>query len=176
MPQKQPDPRQARVSAEENSAPHPKELKVDFDALKEIEQEEIATYQAEKKAHRRSQAEARHINEEKEEHKKRLNTLFLASIFPIVLMIGAMSYYFSATKIEVKEAYPLFIETVPFGADIQIMNIKPRYEVGIPLKPGDYQIRISKKGYQTQEFWIKMEHENKIIKRELVKVKKRKVY
>jgi len=48
--------------------------------------------------------------------------------------------------------------------------------MGIELKPDNYQIRISKKGYQTQTFWIKMEHENMFIKRELKAIKKRKVY
>ena len=87
-----------------------------------------------------------------------------------------MSYYFSATKVEVKETYPLFIETVPYDARIQIMNIMPKYQMGIELKPGDYDIRISKKGYETQRFMIKMKYENVIIKRELQKIKKRKVY
>jgi len=62
------------------------------------------------------------------------------------------------------------------GAKIQILNIKPKYKMGIELKPDNYQIRISKKGYQTQTFWIKMEHENMFIKRELKAIKKRKVY
>ena len=87
-----------------------------------------------------------------------------------------MSYYFSATEVKIKETYPLFIETVPYDAKIQIMNVIEKYEMGIELKPGEYDIRISKKGYTTQRFMIKMEHENIIIKRELVKIKKRKVY
>ncbi|WP_345976410.1 reverse transcriptase family protein [Sulfurimonas sp. HSL3-7] len=162
---------------EENSEDaSPKELKIDLDALKEIEQQESAHFQAEKKARRRRQEEQRQANEEKEEKKQRLNKLFLASILPLLILLGAMSYYFSATKIEIKEAYPLFIETVPFDAKIQIMNIKPAYKPGILLKPENYDIRISKKGYETQRFWIKMEHENKIVKRELKKVKVRKVY
>ena len=151
-------------------------MKVDLDALKEIEQQESAHFQAEKKARRRRQEEARQRNEEKEEKKQRLNRLFIASILPILILVGGMSYYFSATKIEIKEAYPLFIETVPFGAKIQIMNIKQPYVPGILLKPDNYDIRLSREGYETQRFWIKMEHENKIIKRELKKVKVRKVY
>ncbi len=163
-------------SEEKREEASSKELKIDLDALKEIEQQESARFQKEKKARHRMQEEERQLNEEKKEKKQRLSTLFLASILPILILVGGMSYYFSATKIEVKEAYPLFIETVPYGAKIQIMNIKPAYKPGILLKPENYDIRISKEGYETQRFWLRMELENKIIKRELKKVKVRKVY
>ncbi|MGB6018309.1 MAG: reverse transcriptase domain-containing protein, partial [Sulfurimonadaceae bacterium] len=167
---------QATATAVQEKDEHPKELHIDFDALKEIEQEDVASFQGEQKVRRRIKEETQHASEEKEEKKRSLIKLFLASILPIVLLIGVMSYYFSATEVEIKEAYPLFIETVPYDAKIQIMNITPKYEMGIELKPGDYDIRISKNGYEAQRFMIKMEHENIIIKRELKKIKKRKVY
>ena len=153
-----------------------KELNIDFDTLKEIEQEQVASFQDEKKAQRLKSEEIKEQSDKQEEKKQLLNKLFVASILPIVLIIGAMSYYFSATKVEVKETYPLFIETVPYDARIQIMNIIDKYKMGIELKPGEYDIRISKKGYTTQRFKIKMEHKNIIMKRELIKIKKRKVY
>lgn len=153
-----------------------KELVVDFDALKEIEQERAESFQKERIERRNINEERRYANEEQEKKKKSLNKLFIASILPILLLVGAMSYYFSATEVEIKNAYPLIIETVPYDAKIQIMNIIPKYTVGIELKPGDYDIRISKKGYETQRFTVKMEHKNIILKRELKKIKKRKVY
>ena len=164
------------TAAQEKQEERVKELNIDFDTLKEIEQEQVASFQDEKKAQRRKSEEVKQQSDEQDEKKQLLNKLFIASILPIVLLIGAMSYYFSATKVEVKETYPLFIETVPYDARIQIMNIIDKYKMGIELKPGEYDIRISKKGYTTQRFKIKMEHKNIIMKRELVKIKKRKVY
>ena len=165
-----------RLSQQATADERTQELHIDFDALKEIEQADVTSFQNEKKVQRRIREETQQANEEKEEKRQLHNKLFMASILPIVLLIGAMSYYFSATEVKIKETYPLFIETVPYDAKIQIMNVIEKYEMGIELKPGEYDIRISKKGYTTQRFKIKMEHENIIIKRELVKIKKRKVY
>jgi len=153
-----------------------KELNINFDALKEIEQEQVASFQDEKRAKRRKSEEIKQKSDEQEAKKQLLNKLFTASIIPIVLMIGMMSYYFSATEVKIKESYPLIIKTVPYDAKIQIMNIIDKYTMGIELKPGEYDIRISKKGYKTQRFKIQMKHENIIIERELKKIKKRKVY
>jgi hypothetical protein len=154
----------------------PKELNVDLDALKAIEMEDAANYENEKKKRRRIQEEARQEAEKQQEQKEGLSRLFFASAFSIIVVLAAITYYFSATKVEIKESYPLFIETVPFDAKIEILNIEPKYKLGILLKPGEYSIKISKKGYVTQRFLINMEHENKIIKRELLRPKKRKTY
>ncbi len=164
------------AASEEKTDEQLKALNVDFDTLKEIEQEEVASFQDEQKARRRQKEEILQAHEAKEEKKKALNKLFVASIFPILLLIGAMSYYFSATEIEVKSAYPLFIQTEPYDARVQIMNIIDKYEPGIELKPGEYDIQISKNGYETQRFTVKMEHEVITMKRELKAIKKRKVY
>jgi hypothetical protein len=161
------------AAADETKA---KELVVDFDALKEIAQEHVENYQKESMARRNIKEETRQANAAQVEKKRALSKRLLAGILPLLLLIGAVSYYYSATKIEVKSTYQLFIETVPYGAKIQILNIKPKYEMGIELKPDNYQIRISKNGYETQTFWIKMEQENVYIKRELKKIRKRKVY
>jgi len=160
----------------ENEPKRPKELNVDFDTLKEAEKEQVATFEDEKKARRRQKEKISFAAEEKEEKKKTLNKVFMASMLPIILIIAAMSYYFSSTEVTVKATYPLFVETEPYDARIQIMNIIDKYKMGIELKPGVYDIRISKKGYTTQRFKIEMKHENIIIKRELKKIKVRKVY
>ena len=171
-----PSPRAAAQATAEREPERPKELNIDFDALKEIEQEEVATFQSEKKAQRRISEDTKQKSVEKEEKKQVMNKVFMASMLPIILLLAAMSYYFSSTEVTIKATYPLFIETEPYDAKIQIMNIIDKYEMGIELKPGEYDIRISKKGYTTQRFMIKMEHENIIMKRELKKIKKRKVY
>jgi len=153
-----------------------KALAVDFDTLRAMSQEDIVRFEKEQKSRRRMQEMRHQTTAEQAEKNEKLNKLFVASILPILLVIAALSIYFSATKVEIKEAYPLFVETVPYDANIQIVNIEPKYEMGILLKPDSYLIRISKKGYMTQEFWIKMGNDTMVVKRELKAVKKRKVY
>ena len=48
------------------------------------------------------------------------------------------------------KTYPLTINTQPADAKVSITNIKPRYKDGILLKPGNYKIKVSKKGYKTK--------------------------
>jgi len=49
-----------------------------------------------------------------------------------------------------KVALPLKIIAEPSGAVIQIMNIKPKYYDGILLKPGHYDIKVSRDGYYSE--------------------------
>ncbi len=156
--------------------PKSKELVVDFDTLKESEQESVEKFQKERLSRRHMKEEKAQVEEEKEEKKRSLNKVFMWSILPIVIMIMVMSYYFGNTEVKIKPTYPLFVKATPYDARIQILNIKPRYTMGIELKPGKYDIRISKRGYKSQRFWITMKHEPVVIERELQKIKKRKVY
>ncbi len=171
-----PLPKAAPTSSQQKEDERLKELNVDFDALKENEQEQVAEFQEEKKEQRRKSEETKFKSEEQEQKKQVLNKIFAASILSIAVLLGVLSYYFSATEVRVRATNPLIIEIEPYDARIQIMNIIEKYKMGIELKPGEYDIRISKKGYTTQRFKIKMEHENIIIKRELQKIEKRKVY
>ncbi len=50
--------------------------------------------------------------------------------------------------------YSLIVRAYPSNARIQIMNIKPVYYDGIKLKKGRYDIRVSKSGYITENFYI----------------------
>ena len=50
--------------------------------------------------------------------------------------------------------YSLHIQTNPSDARVQIMNIKPKYYDGIKLKSGRYDIRVSRRGYHTENFYI----------------------
>ncbi len=167
---------QRSVISEANQSDDAKVLNVDFDALKEIEQVDVNTFQDVQKARRRQIEEIQQAKEQEVAKKRSLNKLFAASIVPIFVLIGVMSYYFSATKVEVKAAYPLIIQTEPYDARVQIMNIIDAYRPGIELKPGEYDIRISKEGYETQRFTVTMGHEVITMKRELKVIKKRKVY
>ena len=153
-----------------------KKQAVNFGTLKEIEQEEASSFEEVKKQHRREKEKIQFKQEREEVEKKALNRIFLASIAPIIFLIVAMSYYYANTELEIKSAYPLFVNVTPYDANIKIINYTPGYTMGVPLKPGTYEIQIEKKGYETQKFSITMEHEPVVISRELRKSYKRKIY
>ena len=64
--------------------------------------------------------------------------------------ISSDSSYSITLKKDVAK-YPLTIQVTPYDAKVQILNIKPKYYDGIQLEKGKYTIRVSKKGYFTQE-------------------------
>ena len=49
------------------------------------------------------------------------------------------------------EKYTLTINTNPYNAEVQIVNIMQKYHDGIELKKGNYEIKISKNGYITKD-------------------------
>ena len=167
---------QVKLTEVEEERVDVKEMIVDLEALKEIEQEQVEHFQKEIKERHHVKEEKRHHEEQETEKKRNLNKIFTYSLLPIVIVIGLMSYYFANTEVEIKTTYPLIVTPTPYDARIQILNIKPKYTMGIELKPGKYDIRISKRGYKSQRFWITMEHQPVIVERELKKIKKRKIY
>lgn len=164
--------RQSRPSASTSK----KEIAVDLETLKEIEQEDASSFEEEKKQHRKEKEQMQAKLEKEERQKKALNRIFLASILPIVFLIIAMSYYFAKTELEIKPSYPLFVNVTPYDAKIKIIDYQPGYKMGVNLEPGRYEIEIQKSGYVTQHFYITMEHEPVVVSRELKKVQKRKTY
>ena len=48
----------------------------------------------------------------------------------------------------------LFVNAEPTDCRIKILNIKPVFYQGISLKPGSYNIEVSKTGYKTLNKWI----------------------
>lgn len=48
----------------------------------------------------------------------------------------------------------LFVDTEPGDAVVRILNIQPRYERGMELEAGRYQIQVSAGGYETRTEWI----------------------
>ncbi len=53
-----------------------------------------------------------------------------------------------------KGLYSLEVTTIPTNTKVQIMNIKPKYYNGIRLKKGRYNIKVSKPGYITGDYYI----------------------
>jgi len=56
----------------------------------------------------------------------------------------------------------LTIKTSPEGAKIRILNIGPKYQDKIKLKPGSYHIEASKAGYQRHTEWLELSSEYKV--------------
>lgn len=55
---------------------------------------------------------------------------------------------------EVVAPISLTVITNPNDARVRIMNIKPVYQDAIELKEGEYDIEVSKPGYQTYRKWV----------------------
>lgn len=58
------------------------------------------------------------------------------------------------------QTYKLSIFTNPAGSDITILNSDIKYTRGVKLKPGDYQIEVSKAGYINKTQWITIDKNN----------------
>jgi hypothetical protein len=58
--------------------------------------------------------------------------------------------------------FGLTINTTPYDAKVQIMNITPKYHDGIKLKKGKYDIKISKQGYITKQGFIDLKSDTNI--------------
>ncbi|MCG9747552.1 hypothetical protein [Shewanella sp. Isolate8] len=57
-----------------------------------------------------------------------------------------------------RKTFPLEIVTQPTSAKVRVMNIGPKYEFGMPLRPGDYQLEVSDKGYKTRKLKVRLDH------------------
>ena len=60
------------------------------------------------------------------------------------------------------EKVSLSIKTSPDNARIRILNIGPKYQQGIQLKPGRYHIEVSQSGYKRHTEWIELKNEDTI--------------
>ncbi|MFA0811965.1 bifunctional serine/threonine-protein kinase/formylglycine-generating enzyme family protein [Microbulbifer epialgicus] len=62
--------------------------------------------------------------------------------------------------VDTLETYALTVKVSPEDARIRIMNIAPRYQPGIELKPGKYDLEISKRGFAKVRRWIEIEDQD----------------
>jgi len=62
----------------------------------------------------------------------------------------------------------LTIYTNPQEAKIRILNLDREYHPGIRLKPGDYNIEVSKDGYYSKKQWIAIDQKNQQVQVTLV--------
>lgn len=66
--------------------------------------------------------------------------------------------FIGLTKIPVQApvTYSLIVNTVPYDARVQVMDIDPPYYDGIKLSRGSHDIRVSKSGYRTKRFPVNL--------------------
>ncbi|MCK5876201.1 MAG: hypothetical protein KAG43_01095 [Candidatus Marithrix sp.] len=59
-------------------------------------------------------------------------------------------------KVVKKAKYSLTINLTPADSKVRIMNIGPRYQPGILLKPGKYDVYITNKNHQEYRKWVEI--------------------
>lgn len=67
-------------------------------------------------------------------------------------------------------SYHLTVNATPRDSTIKIMNIGPKYRPGISLKPGQYEIQVSRRGYHTKTEWVEITDDDLSVK---IKLKKK---
>ena len=72
--------------------------------------------------------------------------------------------------------HSLTIKTTPGNARIRILNIGPRYQDGLKLKPDRYDIEVSKEGYKRHREWIELESRDMVHLVDLDKIEKKTSY
>jgi len=68
------------------------------------------------------------------------------------------------------KTHRLFINTTPSDANIKIINIKKEFSQGVKLRTASYYVKIEKKGFKTEEFWIDINNKDLHIQRSLIKL------
>ena len=61
---------------------------------------------------------------------------------------------FSVGAENVKRFSRLTVVTEPMDARVYVMNVVPRYFPGMPLRPGEYDILVTRDGFHAQRQWI----------------------
>ncbi len=81
---------------------------------------------------------------EEKNRKWKIAALFLAVL--TVLLIGTYYLYLSETK---KIPGKLYVDTTPLNANVKILNSNLKFQSGMEIAPGLYQVEVSAYGYQT---------------------------
>jgi formylglycine-generating enzyme required for sulfatase activity len=79
-----------------------------------------------------------------------------------------------STSVESKKQQTsrLFVKTCPENARVRVINIRPKFQQGMQLKPGKYHMEVSAPGYELKKKWIQVAGgEDKHLNIHLVKVK-----
>ncbi len=77
------------------------------------------------------------------------------NIFLLVILL--ITFFTPVTNAGENEKYHLTINVTPSDAKIRVMNIKPKYQHGIMLKSGKYDIKVTRSGYESKRWRVEIE-------------------
>jgi len=60
----------------------------------------------------------------------------------------------NATVKLVPKKVKVYINTIPKNSEIKIIDIRPKYKIGMKINPGKHHFQISKHGYKTYKEWL----------------------
>ena len=90
-----------------------------------------------------------------------LSVVVVAAIFLLLpVFCGARligDFEIPVKKVKPKPKSELFVYPEPADARIRILNIDPVFKQGMELKPGRYEVEVSKTGYDTKVQWLELQ-------------------
>ena len=101
-------------------------------------------------------------------------TKVLKNFFCIFLIFSVVSLE-AIDELESKNVFTITINTTPKNANVQVMNIIPKYYDGMKLNIGRYKIRVSKNGYVPKVGYITLNknlNANIVLSKHIKKTKK----
>jgi len=72
-------------------------------------------------------------------------------------------YLILSLPVHAAKEYRLYISPTPRDANIKILNIKPKFRQGIRLPSGRYDVLVTKTGYHSRRFWVKISNRSRRI-------------
>ena len=89
----------------------------------------------------------------------RLLVLLCLIIFNLQFSVVSARSQFTLPTVK----YALTVKTTPSNAVVKIMNIRPSYHNGIKLKPGNYRLEVSAKGYDVHKQTVLFSNKDKVV-------------
>ena len=94
--------------------------------------------------------------------RRRYGLLLVVAMIFLLLPVFCGAWLIGDFEIPVKKVKPkpkstLFIYPEPADALIRILNIDPVFKQGMELKPGRYEVEVSKTGYDTKVQWLELQ-------------------
>jgi len=74
------------------------------------------------------------------------------------------------TRAEREQGFGLTVEVEPADATVKILNIKPRYRAGMKLKPGRYEVQVTRDGYKARRQWVEIGDGDRVVSIRLEKL------
>ncbi len=113
-----------------------------------------------------NQAEVAFWNSIKDSHNKAYFLAYLdrygeKGIYSVIARIKLKEIKTDSAKPKINQVH-LIVKTSPDNSKIRILNIGPKYQPGMALKPKRYHIEVSHKGYQRHTEWIELKNEDLI--------------